>query len=354
MSKSQRRAKAEKRTARRRPALCWHDVLKQFAEWLVRSGCTTDPLAAYSTAMAVDRSSREHDIVVAGSDIPLELFDTDLFADDCGHTPWSPYDTVDALGLFAKFVVEERVSPTQTDDFAEIVGVSPPRVASVPSRCSAPLGPTTLTSHVRRVAAWCEDNGSVPEPCFAHPRSSRQLREALGPTGDSNTLSELLSTVTYQVVIATAVGVGALCNKDRTIRAGDAFDHWLSAPSEEWRRRSLVEAYIACLEPVVAPDGASLQSEMTAACAALWFILVRSLVDDPAHDGEAFDTGIDTDVDKVSAWVSVRLVTMVDLGLIVPVNGQLCVPDSHASALLEALDGGRLNTSTSADVEGRS
>ncbi|WP_285184578.1 hypothetical protein [Rhodococcus sp. MEB041] len=122
MSKSQRRAKAEKRTARRRPALCWHDVLKQFAEWLVRSGCTTDPLAAYSTAMAVDRSRREHDILVAGSDIPLELFDTDVYADDCGHTPWSPDDTVYALDLFAIFIVAERVSPTQTNDLAEMVG----------------------------------------------------------------------------------------------------------------------------------------------------------------------------------------------------------------------------------------
>lgn len=354
MSKSQRRAKAEKRTAQRRPALCWHDVLKRFAEWLVNSGCTTDPLAAYSTAMAVDRSRREHDILVAGSDIPLELFDTDVYADDCGHTPWSPDDTVDALDLFARFFVEERVSTTQTNDLAEMVGVSPPRMAPVPRRRSAPLGPTTLTSHVRRVAAWCEDNGSVPDPCFAHPRSSRQLRDALGPTGEGDTLSELLSTVTYQVVIATALGVGVLRNEDRTLRAGDAFDHWLSAPSEEWRRRSLVEAYIACLEPVVAPDGASLQREMTAACAALWFILVRSLVDDPAHDGEAFDTGIDTDVEKVSAWVFVRLATMVDLGLIVPVNGQFCVPDSHAPALIEALDRRHLDTSTPADLERRS
>ncbi|WP_156388346.1 MULTISPECIES: hypothetical protein [unclassified Rhodococcus (in: high G+C Gram-positive bacteria)] len=156
------------------------------------------------------------------------------------------------------------------------------------------------------------------------------------------------------MVIATALGVGVLRNEDRTLRAGDAFDHWLSAPSEEWRRRSLVEAYIACLEPVVAPDGASLQREMTAACAALWFILVRSLVDDPAHDGEAFDTGIDTDVEKVSAWVFVRLATMVDLGLIVPVNGQFCVPDSHAPALIEALDRRHLDTSTPADLERRS
>ncbi|MFW0874161.1 hypothetical protein [Rhodococcoides corynebacterioides] len=357
MSKRQRRAKAAKRTAagrpKQRPALSWPAVLKRFAEWLLHSGCTADPLAAYSTAMAVDRSSADRRIVIAGADLPLELFDMDLYAEDCLHTPWSPDDTADALALFARFVVAERMSPEREVLLTELVDFDPmvpPRTAPVPPRCTAPLGPTTLTSYVRRVAAWCEDNGSVPDPRFAQPSASRQVRDAIYPAQDdeNDVVSGLLSTLKYYVVVQTALGAGVLRREDRALRAGDAFDHWLAEPSEEWGRRSLVEAYVECMRPVVALDDAREKQEVAAACDALWMVLVRSLVGDAAYNGEAFATGDGTDGTNVRAWLSVRLSTMIDLGLIVPVNGQMCVPDSHAPALLDALDRVRLDTPASA------
>ncbi|MGU3435108.1 hypothetical protein ACNHUS_19075 [Actinomycetes bacterium M1A6_2h] len=282
----------------------------------------------------------------------MKLFDelddyTSFYVDDCSHLPWTNRDFEDAVVLFGNFVVAERISPTQADLVAELVSslgpsgefAGSPIAPQVPS----PIGPSTLTSHLKQVALRCESNGNVANCCSAHPATSSDIRRELRPAASEgrDVVEEVLSQFTYRVVIASAIGTDMLIGSGHSLTGGPDFASWLGSPTQSQLHRMLVAAYSECFEPVVDLEDATIELEVAASAAGLWLVLVRSVVGDPFHQGDWVSTGSDTDATKVSVWMTVRVAIMMQLGLVVSVNGMFCVPDTHAPALLEALDRAR-------------
>ena len=329
-------------------ALSWPRLVLDFADWLHESKWAANSYTAYSTAMAVDWSLRDRNLAIRGALLPMQLFDVDIYesfySDECAHAAWSHEQVVHAIGLFAMFVVAENRSPSQTNKIFDIADEMAP-LGAISQFPDSPLSSTTfglpvMTSHLQKIAEWSTEHATVPAACLAHPDGVAEIIDALGLRDlDNSRLSPgALALITYQAVIDTATSLRILTDSGHNFVCGPTGPAWFGAPGPVLMHRSVVEAYTACLTPILGAGKAFDERAFEVAASVVTTALLRSLVDDPMGDSEDLNIGGGTDPDFVRAAADLRFASMVDLGLLVPVRGTYCVPDALAPALMEALE----------------
>ncbi|WP_415972003.1 hypothetical protein [Rhodococcus sp. 077-4] len=345
------------RAPREREALFWPTILLQFSDWLIEKSWATDQLTALAAAMTVDRSVRERNVSVYGADFPIDMFcldDHEYFDfdfDECEQSPRERDEIRCAIDLFGRFVIAERLSPSQNEEISREIGdltAFPPVPSSPvsPGRAS-PLSTPVVVSLLQRLATWAATERGAPSARIDYWDDSSEVVAALGIPGFDSvaTQPDFMAMVSYRSVLDTACRVGVLENSGQNYTRGPEAGAWVVSPSADRTRAAVVEAYGSCLTPVYDSGDDSVQSELVAGSALATTVLVRSLVGDPVGESDGVVLGTMSDSKLIQTVATLRFMSMFDLGLLVKVNDKFCVPDPLAPMLLEALDRDRLRRS---------
>ncbi|MEW1933607.1 hypothetical protein AB0362_15605 [Rhodococcus sp. NPDC079359] len=344
--------KAYIQAPREREALFWPTILLQFSDWLIENSWATDQLTALAAAMTIDRSVRERNVSVYGADFPIDMFCLDDHEypdfDEYEQSPRERDEIRRAVHLFGRFVIAERLSPSQNEEISREIGSST-AVAPVPSSSvspgrASPLSTPIVVSLLQRLATWAATERCATSARIDYWNDSAEIVAALGIPGFDSvaTQPDFMAMVNYRSVLDTARRVGVLENAGQNYTRGPEAGAWVVSPSADRTRAAVVEAYGSCLTPVYDSGDDSVQSELVAGSALATTVLARSLVGDPVGESEGVVLGTMSDRKLIQTVTTLRFMSMFDLGLLVKVNDKFCVPDPLAPLLLEALDRDRL------------